>query len=1050
MPDVPGTALGNLLGPHPATAEEIVHAILLGEADAFVVETKAGPRVYALKGTNEPYRHLVERMSESAAVLGQDGTILYSNGRLAKMLGYEDLAGHGFLDLVAAEQQRRAERVIASGSEFQAAAEMTLLAVDGTGVRVRVSAAPMTFEGEPCIAVVVTALDDVAALKASEAALRESEERLRLTVEATGIGTWEWDLTTNACVWNDHVYRVLGYIPGAVTPSYDAWAQRVLPEDLAPTTARVQHMLEHGGDYRAEYRALGPNNEIRWVEGRGRAVRDAGGKPLRVFGVVIDITERKRSDEALQESEERFRLLVEQAVDGIFLSDATGRYVDVNSAGHKMLGYTRDEILSRTIVDVIAPEEVSRLAPAIAGFAGGRVTRTEWRFRRKDGSELIGEVVGRQLPDGRLLGILRDISGRRQAEEDLRASQQRTRLATETTEVGIWEWDVKTGAILWDDQMFRIYGIPPAPDGMVNYGIWAQAVLPEDLAREEALLQKTVREGGTNRREFRLRRRDNGEIRVIQAVETTRADAQGDTRWVVGTNLDITERKQAEAALQHQNALLSTVFESLPVGLCVFDANGTLTFRNSTTKAIWGEVPGRQHGPVKGWWRRTGERVGTADWPGVKARRQGITTLREVIDIEGGDGVRRTILDTAMPLRNAHGAIIGAVTITEDVTERLAAEEALKVAKAEAERAVLARSKFLAAASHDLRQPVQSLVLLTALLKRRADNPAVVKTVDMMELALNGLTGLLTSILDISRLDAGVVMPQMRSTDMAAMINRLAQEYALPAAEKGLRLHVVAHALQAFTDPELLERMLRNLIENALRYTQRGGLLLGVRLRGKHVRIDVVDTGIGIPDDKQPHIFEEFYQVGNPGRDSLQGLGLGLAIVGRLSRLLGVEMQLRSREGHGSRFSLLLPLDPKAAQPPAARLPAPETLAKGRVLMIEDNVTVGTGFQLLLESWGYEVVRAEAGEQALEICAAEGWRLDAIVTDHRLGPGLTGTQTAKEIRARAGRAIPTLVITGDTGPERIAEIHASGFEMLHKPVGAEELQLKLAHILRGA
>jgi PAS domain S-box-containing protein len=280
--------------------------------------------------------------------------------------------------------------------------------------------------------------------------------------------------------------------------------------------------------------------------------------------------ERRQAQEALRQSEERYRLLVEHAVDGIFLSDAAGRYVDVNSAGHQMLGYTRDEILSRTIADIIAPEEVSRLVPAVAQLAEGEVARSEWRFRRKDGSEIIGEVVARQLPDGRLLGILRDITERRQAEQALRATQQRMQLATEATEVGIWEWNVKTGAILWDDQMFRLYGIPPTFDKFVNYETWATSVLPEDLRREEALMAKTIRDGGINHREFRLRRRDNGEIRVIRAAEATRADAQGNTAWVVGTNLDITDRKKAEdhihfllSEVNHRSLNLLTVVQSI-------------------------------------------------------------------------------------------------------------------------------------------------------------------------------------------------------------------------------------------------------------------------------------------------------------------------------------------------------------------------------------------------------------------------------------------------------------------------------------------------------
>ena len=262
------------------------------------------------------------------------------------------------------------------------------------------------------------------------------------------------------------------------------------------------------------------------------------------------------------------------------------------------------------------------------------------------------------------------------------------------------------------------------------------------------------------------------------------------------------------------------------------------------------------------------------------------------------------------------------VVFVIDITERKQAEMALAVAKAEAERANLAKSKFLAAASHDLRQPVQSLTLLLSALERQvADRPKAAKLVDMANASMASLSGMLTGILDISRLDAGVITPSYASVDLGDLVDRLALEYAPRAAADGLALRRApraARALRARTDGGLMERILRNLIENALRYTAKGGVLVGVRKRGElFVRVDVIDTGMGIAADHQTEIFEEFRQLNNPARDSSRGLGLGLAIVSRLARLIGAEVQLASRVGHGTRFSLLLPLE--RSMPPATR-----------------------------------------------------------------------------------------------------------------------------------
>jgi len=317
-----------------------------------------------------------------------------------------------------------------------------------------------------------------------------------------------------------------------------------------------------------------------------------------------------------------------------------------------------------------------------------------------------------------------------------------------------------------------------------------------------------------------------------------------------------------------------------------------------------------------------------------------------------------------------------------------------------------------------------------------------------MKQALGGLNGLLTAILDISRLDAGVVEPSIENVDLAALLGRLAGEYTAKAADKGLELRfargrpALSHAL---ADPSLLERALRNLVENALRYTSSGGVLIGLRQRGPRVRIDVIDTGVGVPAEKQGEIFDEFIQLNNPGRDLSKGLGLGLAIVARLAALMNGKIEVNSHFGRGSRFSLSLPCAKAATQAEAL-----ETLHEdpaGRILIVEDNVILRHGLENIAQQWGCETYTAGSGEEALDVAAANNWRIDAIVTDYRLGAGLNGVQAAQEIARRSGRDFPTLVLTGDTAKNRIAEITASGFDLLHKPVSTEELRRKLAQLL---
>jgi PAS domain S-box-containing protein len=417
--------------------------------------------------------------------------------------------------------------------------------------------------------------------------------------------------------------------------------------------------------------------------------------------------------------------------------------------------------------------------------------------------------------------------------------------------------------------------------------------------------------------------------------------------------------------------------------------------------------------------------------------------------VRGDDGVERWIEGMWNLEVGPDGRPARVFSTFLDITKIVESRKALVVAKAEADRANEAKSKFLATASHDLRQPVQSLTMLMSVIKRQvADRPKVAEAAQMATDSIKSLNKMLTGFLDISRLDAGVIQPVFTSVDVGEMVSRLAREYAPRAAADGLALRCRPRDFHVRADAALLERILRNLLENALRYTDKGGMFIGLRRRGDRVRLDVIDTGIGIPLDKQAEIFEEFRQLGNPARDASQGLGLGLAIVSRLAKLLKAEVQVRSRLGRGTRFSLLLP---QAHAAPVAVLSRPAVdHPGGRVLVIEDNMAVRRAYQAMLEFSGYDVLGAETGEEALALAAREGWRIDAILADHRLGAGLTGTAAAKEISRRAGHAIPTMVVTGDTAREPLLEVSASGFAMLHKPVDVDELCGTLASLLSDA
>ena len=361
---------------------------------------------------------------------------------------------------------------------------------------------------------------------------------------------------------------------------------------------------------------------------------------------------------------------------------------------------------------------------------------------------------------------------------------------------------------------------------------------------------------------------------------------------------------------------------------------------------------------------------------------------------------------------------------------------ALRQQKELAEEANLAKSRFLASASHDLRQPVHALSLTVGALRSVGVPPAAQALVSHIEQSVETLDGLFTALLDISRLDAGVIVPDPASFPLQSMLDRVYRDHALEAAAKGVALRVLPCSLWVRTDPVLFERILRNLVSNAVRYTDRGRVVVGCR-RGAAVRVEVWDTGRGIPAGLQQAVFEEFYQIGNQQRDRSAGLGLGLAIVRRLTALLGMPLALRSEEGRGSVFSLAVPRAvPVRSAPVAAAVPEPlPRPGSGRlILVIDDEPAIRAAMQALLTGWGHQVIAAGSCAEMLgrlEFCPAVP---DLLICDYRLSGGEDGIVTIGRLQSEYNDELPAILVTGDTAPERLQEARASGLALLHKPV----------------
>ena len=362
-----------------------------------------------------------------------------------------------------------------------------------------------------------------------------------------------------------------------------------------------------------------------------------------------------------------------------------------------------------------------------------------------------------------------------------------------------------------------------------------------------------------------------------------------------------------------------------------------------------------------------------------------------------------------------------------------------------------AKSRFIAAASHDLRQPLHALGLFVARLQGRVKAAERSRIVEQIDASVAAMNELFNDLLDMSKFDAGVLAPNISEFPIAQLLEKTESTFSATARKKGLSLRIVRNSAWVRSDFILLERILLNLVSNAVSYTARGKVVVGCRLRGRHLRIDVCDSGPGIPEDEHINIFREFYQLGGPQRERQGGMGLGLAIVDRLCRLLKHEIDFASALGKGSRFSVLVPSVAARAlivEPKASVHPTLDSIGGKLVVVIDDDPLVLDSTGGLLRSWGCHVLTVGSARVALVGLAECNQSPDLIISDYQLSDGQTGIEAIEELRKSLNLPIPAFLISGDTAPELMREVRTSGYHLLHKPVRPRALRAMLSKFLK--
>lgn len=381
--------------------------------------------------------------------------------------------------------------------------------------------------------------------------------------------------------------------------------------------------------------------------------------------------------------------------------------------------------------------------------------------------------------------------------------------------------------------------------------------------------------------------------------------------------------------------------------------------------------------------------------------------------------------------------------------ENLDLIEKLRKQKTKAEQANHSKTQFLASASHDLRQPVHSLALFAEALRYEVDSPKGQSLLNNLSKSIESIDELLSSLLDISKLDARVVKVNEADIRLRPLLQKISNEFYKPDGQNKLKFRVRECDLAVHSDPVLLTNIIRNLVGNAFRYTKQGGILLACRQRGDAVSIEIWDTGAGIPKNEMQNIFNEFYQLENPERDRSKGLGLGLAICQRLCELLKHTLTVESTPGKGSVFKILVPLAKTEFGRETVR---PMKLQAGfenrTVLVVDDEKDILNAMRAVLQSWQCQVLTASSAHEALLLMAEHPeTRPQLIICDYRLRNEETGTSVIDAVRSAISDEIPAIIMTGDTAPERIREAQASGHTLMHKPIKPSLLYNTLQEML---
>ncbi len=890
---------------------------------------------------------------------------------------------------------------------------------------------------------------DISDRKRAALALQESEERRRLALELTDTGSWEFEVATGLAIWSDSHYRLIGLEPSAAPSQYQTWRDRVHPDDLDFTEQAFAQALATQSLLTVEYRVVHPDGTVRWMLTKGQGIYAATGHPVKMLGVMMDISDRKAAELALQQLNEELEHRVQQRTqelahsaqdlrtifnnvyDAISIHDLDGTILDLNDRALEIRQATRSQLLSAKLMDLAAPDApIAQIPALLARVKAGETIRFEWRERRfSDGSSFDVEISLRQATwNNRPVFIagMRDISDRKQAQQDLQESRNMLKLVLDTI----------PQRVFWKDRQSRFLGCNSA--FAQDYQLTIEEIVgktDQELPHSELvpLYQidevRVMRTGLPQLNEEEPSLNHAGKQIWIRSSKIPLTNTQGEVLGVLGCYDDISDLKQAEARLQEQAQFLRSIYEGTAQPIFVVNILPDRSARVAGWNPIATQLLGKSSEAVEG--KTITEVFPPDEATAILTRLAHCTQIQEPTIFEEQiefQGQTRWMLSTYTPLMNPKGQVYRVVGTVYDITERKQAEQALQQLNLDLEQRVSdrtrelqqameaakaanrAKSTFLANMSHELRTPLNAILGFAQLMSRDLTIEAEKRDqLGIINRSGKHLLNLINDILEMSKIEAGQATFTANSFDLDLVLETLADLFQMRAIEKQLTWIVDRpDDLPRFitTDEQKLRQVLINLISNAIKFTTAGYVRLDIQLQAPSgsetmlLQFAVVDSGMGIADDELDSLFEPFMQSKRQP-STQEGTGLGLPISRQFVQLMGGDLSVTSTVGIGSTFSFTIPVQRAEASAVCPSSPVPLILNLAphqppyRILVAEDHEMNRHLLVQLLRSVGFVVQSATNGREAIALWAS--WHPHLILMDIRM-PSLSGDAATQQIR----------------------------------------------------